>query len=375
MKICVLPNDSLLSYYKKGELKTRYFNPCNFFDEVHIVSLFDEEIEEEKVKNLAGNGKLIIHKLGKVNLLNYKNYKKKVYALIKDIAPDIVRSFNGTVIGWLAVSTSNELEIPVVVSLHTNYEQQRLVAKKEKKFLQFLKLSYVSKKIEKFVLSNSDAVICVYNYIVPYALKMNAKNIHVIYNKVDLQQFSPYSKPVLKSNRPIVLTVGRLINQKDHRLLINAVKELDVDLVIIGDGPNYNTILNLIKYHNLESRIKIIKKVNNSELGGYFTSAQIYAQPLINLEGIPIPVLEAMACGLPVVMSKHSESYSEIIDKAVIYVDNTSDSFKNAFQRILMNDELKNELKEKALKVIDQISGDKMEIKELNLYKQLLKSK
>ena len=50
MKLCVFPNDPLLSYYKKGKIKERYFNPKNISNEIHIISLFDSDINEEKVK-------------------------------------------------------------------------------------------------------------------------------------------------------------------------------------------------------------------------------------------------------------------------------------------------------------------------------------
>ena len=67
-KLVVFPNDSLLDYFNKGEIKERYFNPLNWFDEIHIISLFHEEIEAKKVQKLAGNAVLKIHNFGKVNL-------------------------------------------------------------------------------------------------------------------------------------------------------------------------------------------------------------------------------------------------------------------------------------------------------------------
>ena len=63
-KICVFPNDPLKSYFKKGEIKPRYFNPKNIFDEVHVISLFDDDIEEEKVKTVAGDALFKIHVVG-----------------------------------------------------------------------------------------------------------------------------------------------------------------------------------------------------------------------------------------------------------------------------------------------------------------------
>ena len=44
MKICIFPNDPILAYYKKGEIKERYYNPNNFFDEIHFI-IIDEDGE------------------------------------------------------------------------------------------------------------------------------------------------------------------------------------------------------------------------------------------------------------------------------------------------------------------------------------------
>ena len=101
-KLCVFPNDPLKSYFKKGEIKLRYFNPKNIFDEVHVISLFDEDIEEEKVKVVAGNAFFKIHVIGKVNLLNKNSKKKEILNLIKKINPDVTRSYNPLLQGWMA---------------------------------------------------------------------------------------------------------------------------------------------------------------------------------------------------------------------------------------------------------------------------------
>ena len=371
-KICVFPNDSLLSYYNKGEIKIGYFNPKNMFKEIHVLSLFDEEVDEKKVQTMAGNGILKIHKLGKANLSNYKSFEEDVIKIIDEIKPSIIRSFNPLIQGWLATKASKKLKIPHVVSLHTNYDQQRNFLKKEHKYFQFFKMTYASQKIEKSVLQSADAVVCVYEFIVPYARKMGAKNVQVIYNKVDLNKFSPDCKKEFVSSRPTIISVGRLIEQKDHKYLVEAIKELDADLLLIGDGPNYDLLLQLIKDIGVSDKVKIIKRVPHEKLSGYYSASEIYGQPMKFLDGIPMPVLEAMASGLPVVMSKHDASYSEVIDDAVLFVENSGESFAQAFKKILFDSKYKEELRKKSLDTVKKISGDIMEQKEYELYQHLI---
>ena len=148
------------------------------------------------------------------------------------------------------------------------------------------------------------------------------------------------------------------------------MKELDVKLKIIGDGPNYKKLNEYIQNEGLVEKVEIIKKVKNSDLNEYYNESNIYAQPLENLDGIPIPVLEAMACGLPIVMSKHSDKYSEIIDNAVVFVKNDVQSFQDAFIKILSDENLQSDLATKSLDIIKRISGEKMEEEEIGIYKK-----
>lgn len=372
MKLCVFPNDPLLSYYKKGEIKPRYFNPKNFFDEIHVISTFESDMDEEKVKIVAGNASLKIHSVGKVNLLNYRRFEKRINDLIEQINPNIIRSYNPLLQGWLATKTAKKLNIPLVVSIHTNYEQQRKIERDNRNFFKYIKLKYILPRIEKFVIRNADAIVCVYEFIIPHAKKMGAKNVHLIYNKVDTQKFSNEVKKKFLSTKPTIISVGRLIDQKNHSYLIQAMKDLDAKLLLIGDGPNFESLNKMIHRLDIEDKVEMIKRVPNDELPQYYASCDVYVQPMENLGGIPIPILEAMACGLPVVMSRHSSDYSEIIDDAVVFVENNAESFFNAFNKILSNLEYKEKLIRKSLSVVSKISGEKMEERELSLYRKLI---
>ena len=374
-KICVFPNDSLKSYFIKGEIKERYFNPENYFDEIHVISLFDEEVDEESVKEIAGDAIIKIHKIGKVNLSNYKKFYDKIFNVVNEINPLLIRAYNPLIQGWVATKIAKRLGVPIIISIHTNYDEQRQLLKKQKKLFSFFKLQFTVKKIEKYVLEEADAVICVYQHIVPYVKRMGANNIHVIYNRVNFEHFSPEIKQKITGNKPIIISVGRLMDQKNQMYLLEAIKNVDANLLLIGDGPNFSILNQFIQKNHIEDKVSIIKSIPNKELGGYYTSCDIYAQVLENLEGVPIPVLEAMACGLPVVISNHDTSYSEIIDDAVIFSKNSKESFTEAFERLLTNPKLSEKLKRKSLEVIQNIDGKKMEKKEFELYHNLIETR
>ena len=114
MKLCVFPNDPLRSYYEKGEIKERYFNPNNIFDEIHVISFIDSDIDEESIKKIGGNARLKIHSVGKINIKNKDKNKEKILKLIKSINPSIIRAYNPRIEGWFAAYCAQKLRIPVV---------------------------------------------------------------------------------------------------------------------------------------------------------------------------------------------------------------------------------------------------------------------
>ena len=371
-KLCVFPNDPIKSYFEKGEIKENYFNPGNIFDEIHIISLFGEDITPEKVQKIAGNAKLEIHSFDKINLINYKQKYENIKEFIKKINPDIIRSFNPLIQGWFAVKISQELKIPVVISIHTNYDQNRSFLKKTK-ILSFIKMKYTSLILEKYSIENADYVICVYKYLQKYVQKFNPKRVEIVYNKVNLKKFFPMEKINQKSEFFKIISVGQLIEQKDHSLIIKAIKKMeDVRLQIIGRGHNKNKLKKVISDLKLENRVEIIESVDNEKLNEYYNNSDLYIQPMTGIDGIPIPVLEAMASGLPIIMSKHSESYKEDIDEGIIFVENDVEVVSREIQRLKNSIELINLQKLKSLNEIKKISGDKMEINEVEIYKKLL---
>jgi len=118
-RLVVFPTDPLINSYNKGEVKERYFNPDNTFHEIHVISLCDQEIEEEKVQHVAGKAKLKIHTAGPPRFWKwpvYFRYQDRVKKIVEKIQPQAIRAFNPEINGFLAVSIGKKLKIPTIKS-------------------------------------------------------------------------------------------------------------------------------------------------------------------------------------------------------------------------------------------------------------------
>ena len=67
MKVLIFPNDPLIAYLEKGELKDRYFNPNNIFDEVHFITFADKECKVKDIQKTIGDAKGYIYRFDKLS--------------------------------------------------------------------------------------------------------------------------------------------------------------------------------------------------------------------------------------------------------------------------------------------------------------------
>ena len=374
MKLCVFPNDPISASYRKGEIKERYYNPCNFFDEIHIISFVDKDIEESKVQTIAGNAKFEIHSVGKINYFNKGKKSNQVLDLIKHLSPDVIRSYNTLLEGWVAAKCSKQLNIPFFVSIHVQYDGLRKLVQKNN-YKKFLALKYSRKKIEPFTISQANKITVVYKIIEPYVTEISNKKPEILYNRIDLQRFGN-GKKILDYDKPLILSVGRLSPQKNHECIIKAIKDLDVYLMIIGDGELSHQIENLISKLSLNEKVILKKSVPNNEIQDYYASADLFALAYDpNIEGVPIPVFEAMASGTPVLISKPIPSFSDGLDNAVEFSDINPESFHNKIKKILNDDSFSKSLSLKGKEKSLEFDGNITEKREAEIYKELISPK
>ncbi|MCO5215092.1 MAG: glycosyltransferase family 4 protein [Thermomicrobiales bacterium] len=154
-----------------------------------------------------------------------------------------------------------------------------------------------------------------------------ASKISVIYHGVD-PRMSPIgdgTDVVLRDHyglvNPFVLAVGTIQPRKNLPILAQAIQELDgVDLVIAGKhGWMADQVMSEIDAAGLGDRLRVLNYVPDDDLPALYRAAAVFAQPS-RFEGFGMPILEAMACGTPVVVARGS-SLDEIGGKAALRFD------------------------------------------------------
>lgn len=131
--------------------------------------------------------------------------------------------------------------------------------------------------------------------------------INIIPNGIDLTRIRSINP---SSESWDIIFVGRLIKEKHADLLIHAVnllqhKNPDIRVVIIGEGPEYGKIKNLINDKKIKNTIHLFEFYqNHDDLIAQLKSSKVFALPSTR-EGFGITALEALACGLPVVTVDH----------------------------------------------------------------------
>jgi len=139
----------------------------------------------------------------------------------------------------------------------------------------------------------------------------------VVYNGVDTNLFNQNLPTPHKKGTPQLLFVSGLRKYKKTRILIESMPSIlkkfpDAYLQIVGDGEDYTVLEDMIKEKNLNSRIQLIGEIDHDELRFYYSSCDLYISAS-TFEVCPVPTLEAMACGKPLVLSD-IEPHKEMIN-------------------------------------------------------------
>lgn len=174
-------------------------------------------------------------------------------------------------------------------------------------------------------------------------LGIGERRIQVLRNGVDLDVFAPQDRKAarralgLDAEGPIVLSVGSLVPQKGIDLVIRAVATLgDAQLLIAGEGPDASKLHRLVNELQFQERVRFLGCVPQERLAVIYSAADILVLASAR-EGCPNVLLEALACGTPVIATAVGGVPEIVCDRAVgrLVQERTSDALGVAVREVL----------------------------------------
>ena len=252
-------------------------------------------------------------------------YSRKIMIKIKKLDLDIIHTQTEFSIGIFGRIVAKKLDIPVVHTYHTMYEDYIHYVSRG---IMLKPASEFAKKVSKLYCRDCSAIIVptikVKDALEQYGLR---RHIDVIPTGVNIEPFkrSNYDEEIIEDEKksfginetqPVILFIGRIAKEKSIDIIINSMKELtkkipNCKLLIVGDGPERENLENLSKDLDIEKSVIFTGEKPWAEIGRYYQMGDVFVgASLTETQGLTFT--EAMAAQIPVV-AKYDKNLDGLI--------------------------------------------------------------
>jgi glycosyltransferase involved in cell wall biosynthesis len=175
----------------------------------------------------------------------------------------------------------------------------------------------------------------------------------------------------------VILFVGTIEPRKNLPTLIRAFRALidrykvEADLAIVGkQGWLYDDVYELVDELGLKDRVHFLGRVPTADLPHLYNASQMLVLPSY-YEGFGLPPLEAMACGVPVIVSDTPAMSEAVADAAIRVAPEDDEGFTVAMWRLLSDDALRADMVAKGLKRAESFSWRRAARETLEVYRKV----
>lgn len=256
------------------------------------VVTFKEHYSEENAKSVDT---IVLPKLLPGKLTYFLN----VFSLgkvLKEYKPDILHSHFASSYGFIASLLKNKKYLSFVSVWGTDVYK-------------FPKQNKINEYLIRYTLNKADYIFSTSHAMAKETSKYTTNNIKVIPFGVDIQQFKPIDN-VEKNIKS--LTIGIVKALEDNYGISDLIKAFskvhltykNTELLIVGDGPKRNEYELLVSKMNLNKVVTFTGKVPNHEVPKYINEMDIFVVPSREIESFGVAAVEAMACGVPVIVTE-----------------------------------------------------------------------
>ncbi len=384
MNICIVCDDVFPSLGGRGKSTERW--ALKLVERGHKVIIFSARNKNKKKRDYVG--KLEIYRFSGLKVPKTKGrlylgipYPPTIGIILKREKIDIIIINSMYYMGFINIFYAKSLNIPVIAAIHTQPEN---ITKSIKGG------SIINKAIYQLIINTSnsaDKVIVPSEFAAKLAIKHGLeKNPIIVSNGIDIKKFNTsiipakFKRKYKIKNENLILFVGRLMPEKNVSSLLAAmpfvIKHLpNTKLAIVGDGPMKTQFKKTAKELSIAKKCIFTGLISEDLLRQAYAAADVFVLPsTVELQGIVL--LEAMACGLPVMAAKiKTSAASELIDKGkngYIFNPYNKKELAEKILKILTNKKLKNQMSKQSIKKAKEHSIEKSIDKIESICKKLI---
>jgi len=292
----------LETFCKEISLRTAKLN--------HDVDIITQEVKG--CKSFEERDGVKIHRIKPILGIYKARLMPNIRKNIRDINPDVIH-IQGPAPGVAEFVTMAKNNSRIIMTLHNDLTgQNNIIYRTLSEAYRLFILPRVKAKLDKLILLSE-------------AQKSNSKlfagfpsnKISIIQNGVDLEKFSlggkdkdEFKNDLGIKTKFLILFVGSMEPfhaYKGVEYLLNAIyrlKELDGIFYFVGEGALKPQYMKMAQDLAINNKVRFTGKLDNESLIKHYRAADIFVLPSVSTEAMPIVMLEAMACGTPVITTR-----------------------------------------------------------------------
>lgn len=290
MKIAILVNLFPPKWLAGTEIATYYIAEylAQRGHEVHVITSLDEGLPEESYEK-----GFHIHRLPRIEIrfIGVLIFWADIIRVLRKIKPDIVHA-QSLISGMPALLSHKLLKIPYVI-----YGRGSDVYLPD----------WFTKLTAKGILKNASTVIALTEHMKDAMQAIYSRDVIIVPNGINLNEVAEREAEGGNPGKKI-LFVGRLHPVKGTQYLLGAMsivhRELpEAKLILVGDGEEREHLETLTDNLGIRECVEFAGRVPHERVKDYMNQAEVFVLSSLS-EGFPVTILEAMACGLPVVATR-----------------------------------------------------------------------
>ena len=308
-----------------------------------------------------------------------KLFYNRFYEDIMDWKPDIVHSQTEFTMFIQAKKIAKDLDIPLLHTYHTVYEDYTHYFSLNKKIGKEL-----AKQFTKQIIKNTDGVVVptnkIYNLLTEYNIH---EDIYVAPTGINVQKLSECDDFDIRSgykipeDKHIVLFLGRIGKEKNITEILQYLENInrdDIVFIIAGAGPFLSELKDICSNSKIRDRLIFTGMIDSSKVGNFYSNADVFVSASTS-ETQGLTFIESMACSTPIICRHDDCLDGVLIEGKTGFGYDTEEEFIDYLNQILDNEKLRDKMGKNCKQLVDEnYTEDSFANKIEHIYKKVIEN-